>query len=139
MADSIEFELLRSLPRPEDKILNDTHGHLLGDKLLKDFCTLIKNGLRQNDFFGRIGGEEFIVVTPETGKNGAVTLTRKLLDSVHNFQFHGKMQTVTGVSFSAGISTYPDDGKEAQELIRIADDTMYRVKVQGKKDVLGAG
>ncbi len=121
------------------KKFNDTHGHLLGDKLLKDTCSLIKNELRQNDFFGRIGGEEFIVVVPETDKKGALSLARKLLKLIDRHEYHGKQQTVTGVSFSAGISSFPEDGQVSQDLIRIADETMYNVKVDGKNDVRCAG
>ncbi len=121
------------------KKFNDSHGHLLGDKLLKDFASIIKSELRQNDFIGRIGGEEFIIVTPETDKNGAVTISRKLLDRINQYEFMGKLGKFLGISFSAGISTFPDDGQVADELIRIADETMYQVKISGKNNVQVAG
>jgi len=121
------------------KKFNDCHGHLLGDKLLKDISSLIKKELRQNDFLGRMGGEEFIIVTPETDKKGAMMLSRKLLDLIWHNEFLGKQGGVTGISFSAGISSFPDDDQLAQELIRIADETMYQVKTNGKNGVQGAG
>ena len=121
------------------KNFNDSHGHLLGDKLLKDFSSIIMEELRQNDFIGRIGGEEFIIVTPETDKNGALALSRKLLDRIKLHEFLGKQGGLWGVSFSAGISNFPDDGLVAEELIRIADETMYQVKINGKNNVQVAG
>lgn len=120
------------------KKFNDTHGHLLGDKFLKDFCLVIKEELRGNDFFGRIGGEEFIIVAPETDKQGAVTLAIKLLDRAGKSEFLGKEGIVAGVSFSAGVSSYPGDGQGSLELIKAADEAMYQVKMNGKNGVLAA-
>lgn len=120
------------------KKFNDSHGHLLGDKLLKDISAIIREDLRQNDFIGRVGGEEFIIVTPETDKTGAMTISRKLLDRVRHKEFMGKKGIVSGVSFSAGISSYPEDGQVAEDLIRIADEIMYQVKAQGKDGVKAA-
>lgn len=120
------------------KKFNDRHGHLLGDKLLKDINVLFKEELRKNDFLGRIGGEEFIIVTPETDKNGALTLSRKLLERVRHHEFMGKEGPVAGLSFSAGISSFPEDGRTAEELIRVADETMYQVKINGKNGVQAA-
>lgn len=121
------------------KKFNDSHGHLLGDKLLKDFCLLMMEELRQNDFLGRVGGEEFILVTPETDKKGAMTISRKLLDRIQNHEFLGKHGGVSGLSFSAGIASFPDNGQLAEDLIRLADETMYQVKIQGKNNVQAAG
>nr|MBF0223777.1 GGDEF domain-containing protein [Desulfobulbaceae bacterium] len=117
------------------KKFNDCHGHLLGDKLLKDISSLFKEELRQNDFLGRIGGEEFIIVTPETDKNGAMTISRKLLDRIRRYEFLGREGRLMGISFSAGIASFPDDGRTVEELIRIADETMYQVKTDGKNGV----
>lgn len=120
------------------KKFNDSHGHLLGDKLLKDIISTIRQGLRKNDFIGRVGGEEFIIVTPETGKDGAITLSQKMLERVQQQEFMGRDGFVSGLSFSGGVSSYPEDGQMAEDLIRIADETMYQVKKRGKNGIQAA-
>ncbi|MBE9504594.1 MAG: GGDEF domain-containing protein [Proteobacteria bacterium] len=121
------------------KKFNDKHGHLLGDKLLKDFTQLIRKGLRKNDLLGRYGGEEFLLVTPETDKEGAQAIANKLLALTKKYSFLGCDGDVTGVSFSAGISCYPEDGTTSEELIDIADKAMYEAKKRGKKSVVLSG
>lgn len=115
------------------KGFNDTHGHLLGDKLLADFVSLLKTLLRKNDIIGRYGGEEFIIATPETDKRKALTLTNKLLNAVNHFKFLGRKGNVTGISFSAGIASFPEDGKTVLEILNRADQAMYMAK-RGRKN-----
>lgn len=118
------------------KKFNDTHGHLLGDKLLKDFSDILKNELRKNDLLGRCGGEEFVIITPETDKSGAEAIANKLLEITVKHSFLGHDGEVKGISFSAGISSYPLDGKTSEELIDKADKAMYVAKRGGKKSVV---
>ncbi|MBI4826009.1 MAG: GGDEF domain-containing protein [Nitrospirae bacterium] len=117
------------------KKFNDEHGHLLGDKLLVDMIHLIKKGLRKNDIIGRFGGEEFVLIAPETDKNGAVSLITKALKQVNKHSFLGNKGDVKGISFSAGISSFPEDGKTSQEIIGNADEAMYLSKKSGKNAV----
>lgn len=114
------------------KKFNDEHGHLLGDKLLKDFSTLIQDELRKNDIVGRFGGEEFIIVASETDKKGAVSLARKLLELMKKASFLGSEGLLKGITFSAGISSYPEDGNTSTEIIQKADEAMYIAKSDGK-------
>lgn len=118
------------------KKFNDSHGHLLGDKLLKDFTQLIRRELRKNDLLGRYGGEEFLLVTPETDKKGAQAIADKLLELTKKQPFLGRNGHISGVSFSAGISSYPEDGTTPGEIIDVADKAMYEAKKSGKKSVV---
>jgi len=117
------------------KNFNDKHGHLLGDKLLKDFSLLVKDGLRKNDIVGRFGGEEFVIVASETDKKGANSLTSKLLNLTKKLKFLGADGPLSGVTFSAGISSYPEDGITLPEIIQKADEAMYIAKSEGKNQV----
>lgn len=117
------------------KDFNDNHGHLLGDKLLKDFSHLVKDKLRKNDVVGRFGGEEFIIVASETNKKGAMSLATKLLNSMSKVGFLGCNGPVKGITFSAGVSSYPEDGNTLPEIIQKADEAMYIAKSKGKNRV----
>ncbi|MBI5286930.1 MAG: GGDEF domain-containing protein [Deltaproteobacteria bacterium] len=117
------------------KDFNDTHGHLMGDKLLVDFAAVLKTHLRKSDVIGRYGGEEFLVITPGNDRKGGRTLAEKLLDAVMHHRFMGREGDVVGISFSAGVATFPEDGRSPEELIEKADRTMYMAKKEGKKRV----
>ncbi|MFQ5900780.1 MAG: diguanylate cyclase [Thermodesulfobacteriota bacterium] len=119
----------------EFKGFNDRHGHLLGDKLLADFAGLLKQNCRKNDIVGRYGGEEFVIATPEIDKEGAYALAMKLKNVINAHKFLGSEGDVTGISFSAGIASIPQDGDVLGDLLQRADDAMYRAKRNGKNRV----
>ncbi len=113
------------------KKFNDMYGHLLGDKLLADFAKLLRQSCRNTDIVGRFGGEEFVIITPHTDKDSALIFTRKLIDIVRRHKFQGRDGHVH-ITFSAGISSFPEDGQKTTELLNKADDAMYRSKMAGK-------
>jgi len=113
------------------KAFNDTHGHLLGDKLLWEFAKLLRDNLRGTDIIGRFGGEEFIVVASHTDKPQALTLAQKLKDKVERYNFSGRDRDVH-ISFSAGISSSPDDDTKVEGLIKKSDEAMLESKRKGK-------
>ena len=117
------------------KGFNDTHGHLMGDKLLADFADILKRLLRKSDIIGRYGGEEFIIITPGNDKKGGMFLAEKLQEAVGHHRFMGREGNVKGVSFSAGISSFQEDGNTPEELIEKADKAMYMAKKEGKKKI----
>ncbi|MCL0034187.1 diguanylate cyclase [Thermodesulfovibrionales bacterium] len=116
------------------KAFNDTHGHLLGDKLLADFAGLLRQHCRKTDMIGRFGGEEFVAVALHTDKAGALSLADKMREAVSSHKFTGKDEHVC-ITFSAGISSVPEDGTEATEVLEKADDAMYQSKRNGKNCV----
>ncbi len=104
------------------KKLNDTYGHTVGDIVLKEFANIIRSSLRDVDIAARFGGEEFVIMLPNTGREGAYTTAIRLQNILRDTSLAGLTITV-----SIGISTY-SEGLNAKSLIDRADKAMYRVK-----------
>jgi diguanylate cyclase (GGDEF)-like protein len=110
------------------KQVNDTHGHLIGSKLLAEIGYLIKAQLRLIDFAFRYGGDEFVVLLPQTGKDSALVVARRLRDSLRSSCFCKEEGLNLNVRASIGLATYPHDAKTPHDVIRQADEMMYLVK-----------
>jgi diguanylate cyclase (GGDEF)-like protein len=112
------------------KATNDTFGHNAGDTLLKEIADNIHATVRDTDFTGRWGGEEFLVICPETDVNGAMSLAEKIRSVIESNDF---TNAVTKTA-SFGVTTYLDD-KDINSLIKRADDALYTAKKNGKNRV----
>lgn len=112
------------------KKLNDTYGHTVGDIVLKEFANLIKTTLRDIDIAARFGGEEFVIMLPNTEKEGAYATAKRLQDRIANTILAGHK-----ISASIGIATY-FKGLTAKSLIERADKAMYRVKKTQKGSII---
>ena len=110
------------------KQVNDTHGHLVGSKLLAEIGYLIKAQLRLIDFAFRYGGDEFVIVLPQTGKDAAVVVATRLRDNLRMSPFCSEEGLNLNVRASIGLATYPHDAKTPHDIIRQADEMMYLVK-----------
>ena len=110
------------------KQVNDTHGHLIGSKLLAEIGYLIKAQLRLIDFAFRYGGDEFVVLLPQTSKDSALVVARRLRDSLRGSCFCKEEGLNLNVRASMGLATYPHDAKTPHDVIRQADEMMYMVK-----------
>ena len=110
------------------KSVNDTHGHLIGSKLLAEIGYLIKAQLRLIDFAFRYGGDEFVVLLPQTGKDQALVVAHRLRDSLRASCFCKEEGLNLNVRASMGLATYPHDAKSPHDIIRQADEMMYMVK-----------
>ena len=110
------------------KQVNDTHGHLIGSKLLAEIGYLIKAQLRLIDFAFRYGGDEFVVLLPQTTKDAALVVARRLRDSLRASIFCKEEGLNLNVRASIGLATYPHDAKSPHDIIRQADEMMYLVK-----------
>ena len=113
------------------KNINDTLGHPCGDELLRQFASRLVDSLRVRDTIGRFGGDEFaaILMLPE-GPQSALSVVDKIRDALRRpFDLSGHEVTVTA---SIGITVYPDDGLDADTLIKYADTAMYRAKEAGR-------
>ena len=110
------------------KSVNDTHGHLIGSKLLAEIGYLIKAQLRLIDFAFRYGGDEFVVLLPQTGKDQALMVAKRLQDGFRASCFCREEGLNLNVRASIGLATYPNDAREAHDIIRQADAMMYMVK-----------
>src|ERR1043166_805013 len=114
------------------KSLNDTHGHAAGDIVLKKISRLLRESFRQSDTVGRYGGEEFVVLLPETDIETALRKIESLRELVANTPMeigpHGQAVQVT---ISAGLASFPQDGEDAAELFAAADQRMFAAKREG--------
>src|SRR6266852_5857687 len=110
------------------KTVNDTHGHLIGSKLLAEIGYLVKAQLRLIDFAFRYGGDEFVVLLPQTGKDQALVVAKRLRDAMRASCFCRDEGLNLNVRASLGLATYPHDAKSPHDIIRQADEMMYLVK-----------
>src|SRR5580692_8876248 len=110
------------------KQVNDTHGHLIGSKLLAEIGYLVKAQLRLIDYAFRYGGDEFVVLLPQTGKDQALVVAKRLRDSMRTSMFCREEGLNLNVRASIGLATYPHDARDAHDVIRQADEMMYLVK-----------
>jgi diguanylate cyclase (GGDEF)-like protein len=117
------------------KQTNDTFGHLAGDYVLKEICSLIKNKMiRQKDTLGRYGGEEFALLLRETPLRIAVEVAERIRFAIekNNFTFDGKQIPVT---ISVGVACLDSTSKNPEDLIAMADKALYDAKNQGRNRV----
>ncbi len=118
------------------KNYNDTLGHLAGDDLLKTLATIMTERCRASTIAARTGGEEFVLLVPETDKEGALSLAEDIRRIVEQHPFEGRESQPLGtVSISAGVSTYPADGEDPTSLIGAADKALYQAKNAGRNTV----
>jgi two-component system cell cycle response regulator len=123
------------------KEVNDRHGHLAGDSLLRRMSQILAGGLRSTDWIGRYGGEEFLLVLPETGMEGAVALAEKIRDRVQGTLVPLDDGTPVHVTVSIGLASLDDlvgPGAErvtGRDLIAAADRSLYAAKHAGRNRV----
>lgn len=110
------------------KTINDTRGHLVGSRTLAEIGRLIRGNIRKVCKAARYGGDEFVIILPNTGKSGAMTLATKLRELFREHEFLDEDGTPFNLTASFGLATYPDDARSKDDLIRLADQAMYRVK-----------
>src|SRR5271170_3669298 len=110
------------------KAVNDTHGHLVGSRLLAEIGYLEKAQLRLIDYAFRYGGDEFVVLLPQTGKDQALVVAKRLRDALRASSFCRDEGLNLNVRASIGLATYPHDARDAHDIIRQADEMMYLVK-----------
>ena len=118
------------------KEVNDKHGHPGGDEVLRAAATTLKKALRTSDSAFRIGGDEFAVLLPQTDADQALALSRRI-EAVFAETLQELPLSVT-VSMDHGVATFPLDGEQADELIRVADERLYRLKHANHRK-LGSG
>jgi diguanylate cyclase (GGDEF)-like protein len=117
------------------KQVNDTHGHLIGSKLLAEIGYLIKAQLRLIDYAFRYGGDEFVILLPQTGKDAALVVARRLRDNLRTSLFCKEEELNRNVRASIGVATYPHDAKTPKDIIRQADEMMYLVKNSSRDNI----
>jgi len=118
------------------KDYNDTFGHLQGDQVLRQMGAILRRNLREVDTVARFGGEEFVLLLPDTDKRGAIAVAEKVRLLVEGHRFHTLDHKQTrDITISAGVATYPDDVEEMDNLIDHADIALYRAKEGGRNRI----
>jgi diguanylate cyclase (GGDEF)-like protein len=120
------------------KLVNDVHGHLIGSELLAKTANRLQELSRKQDLCFRYGGDEFVILMPETGPKAALELTRILHRALMDTQFEMKNGLKLKMSASVGLASAPEDGSQVHEIIGTADARMYAVKSDGRGKVRGA-
>jgi len=114
------------------KQINDTHGHLVGDRVLKQLANLLKREQRSVDIVARYGGEEFVALLPETTATESRNFAERILRRVATHDF-GEQGRPVRVTISIGIASYPDERvTDGESLLRLADSHLYRAKTDGR-------
>jgi len=119
------------------KAYNDLYGHPAGDQVLKQLAQIIKQNIRETDLVARYGGEEFTVILPGMGKENAKEVAERIRIAVRNFEFSGEKQLPSGIlTVTIGVATIPDDAKNSDELILLADQALYKGKYGNRDKVV---
>ncbi|MDH4027882.1 MAG: GGDEF domain-containing protein, partial [Nitrospirota bacterium] len=117
------------------KVINDTHGHLTGDNVLRSFAQLIMGTIRNQDVVGRYGGDEFMVILPDADSQTALQIIERLREQVEHLEISALNGRKVSITASFGIATYPENGKSPDDLLIAGDERLYRAKSQGKNKV----
>jgi diguanylate cyclase (GGDEF)-like protein len=117
------------------KSINDNHGHLCGSKALVEAADVIRTSARETDMIARYGGDEFAVLLPDTGSDGATAVGERIRERVAAHPFLESDGLQIRLTASVGVATLPDVATTVEALIRAADMAMYRVKYGGKNGI----
>nr|WP_153821838.1 GGDEF domain-containing protein [Polyangium spumosum] len=140
--EALEREIIRGRRHDRDlailmfdidhfKRINDVHGHLAGDYVLKEVARVVQSRIRRDEVFARYGGEEFSIVLPETSLEGAVALGETLRQKVADNAFVFQADSIK-VTISLGVAILQESDRSAQDLIKRADEKLYQAKRTGR-------
>lgn len=110
------------------KVVNDTHGHLIGDQVLRTLFNYLATGLRSSDFLARYGGDELTLILSQTDPSSTRIVVEKILEKVSQFYFDAPNGDKIRIGLSGGIALYPVHALTAADLVRAADEALYRAK-----------
>jgi diguanylate cyclase (GGDEF)-like protein len=117
------------------KAVNDSHGHLAGSSALVEAAVVIRVNARETDIVARFGGDEFALVLPDTGTEGAAMVGERIREKIAAHRFLRKDGLDIKLTVSVGVATLPDVAASAEQLVQAADEAMYWVKEHGKNNV----
>lgn len=119
------------------KRYNDRYGHIVGDQLLRELGGILRKEIRTVDIPARYGGEEFAIILPMTQRSGAISVAERIRRRVMENPFcTGLIPSGTHITISIGVSSFPEDAKDADMLIRKADNALYKAKELGRNKVV---
>lgn len=117
------------------KQVNDTHGHQVGDLVLQQIAQRLKKVLRRTDFLARYGGEEFIVIAPQTPADRALILAERLRQIIAESPISVSPHLQICITISIGVAVFPEHAQNGNELVRAADEALYKAKQTGRNRV----
>jgi diguanylate cyclase (GGDEF)-like protein len=121
------------------KLLNDTYGHPAGDRVLSQVSDSIRGVLRHNDLAGRVGGDEMMLVLPDTDRQGAIQMAERLRETLSAKPFMAGKGRGIPLRLSLGVATYPTDADTLTGLVGVADASLYASKQRGGDTITEAG
>ena len=121
------------------KKVNDSHGHLVGSKILQEVAKILRHNLRKGELIFRFGGDEFVVILPATSLGHAKQIGERIRSHIAHHHFQSKEKEGIRITVSIGVATYPEQTKNFNELLKVADEAMYRGKRATKNVVYVAG
>jgi diguanylate cyclase (GGDEF)-like protein len=116
------------------KDYNDLHGHLRGSEVLRRLAQLVLAQLRGADVVAKYGGDEFVVILPQTDRAGAGILAERIRSAIEQHEFPGESESMK-ITSSMGIAQFPEDGESTRELLDVADAALYQAKRTGRNRV----
>jgi diguanylate cyclase (GGDEF)-like protein len=119
------------------KEYNDRNGHLSGSRALRDIAQVITRNCREIDLVAKYGGDEFALLLPHTGLDGALRLGERMLKAIRRFKFDGVRPEL--ITCSMGVAVFPDDAGTVETLIERADAALYLAKSRGKNSIMSYG
>ena len=146
LLEALEKEMIRARRHARDlslimfdidhfKKINDFHGHLAGDFVLKELARIVQSRIRRDEVFARYGGEEFAIVLPETNLEGARALAEGLREKLESSKFTFQNEVIH-VTVSIGVATLTDQDRSSMDLIKHADQKLYDAKRGGRNRVV---
>ena len=149
MEESLERELLRAARNAKPvtvlmididrfKLFNDTFGHEAGDLLLRELGSVFTSITRGGDIACRYGGEEFLLILTEASLETGCERATKLKEQVANLQIHHRGETLRRITVSIGVAGFPEHGTSATQIVKSADEALYRAKAAGRDCVVVA-
>lgn len=118
------------------KPFNDEYGHEAGDTVLREVADCLQGNVRASDLAARHGGEEFVLVLLETGRENATAVTEKIRRAIARLELHHEGVHLGSTTVSAGVAVFPDDGDTPEDLLQAADRNLYEAKSRGRDRVV---
>ncbi|OOZ39479.1 hypothetical protein BOW53_11240 [Solemya pervernicosa gill symbiont] len=117
------------------KSVNDSYGHSFGDRFLQEFASAIDDAMRNGDVLARYGGDEFVVLLPESDQEHALPVCERILQNANRLTLEAPDGSAAKATVSIGLATYPAHATEGKDLFMFADNMMYKAKTEGKNRI----